>query len=282
MFDRLLIAVDGSEASLHALEQSFALIRAEKSSAKVVSVVPPYEGDLRLVGVKNIHAMMRQPYEAALAQASRAAESQAFELRFFLEEGEPDEQIVGLAESEGCDVIVIGVRDANSSEMFLMGSIAARVVGSSPTHVLVIPYATTLKWNRVLVAVDGSPFGDRAEEIAFYLQRAYGSSITLLCAADVPSHIYGIDPSAADGFIARAREVLDAAVGQAQSSGARAEVLLREGDPADSITEEARKGGFDLILIGSHGRKGLKRLLMGSVTERVIARAPCPVLVAKI
>jgi nucleotide-binding universal stress UspA family protein len=57
--------------------------------------------------------------------------------------------------------------------------------------------------------------------------------------------------------------------------------LLEEGDPADQILRVAQEGGYDLVVMGTHGRTGLGRLLMGSVAEKVMRKAPCPVLVAK-
>ena len=69
----------------------------------------------------------------------------------------------------------------------------------------------------------------------------------------------------------------------AASRGIIAEDFVREAESADEvIIELARKANIDLIVMGSHGRTGLKRLLMGSVTERVISSAPCPVLVVKL
>jgi len=68
---------------------------------------------------------------------------------------------------------------------------------------------------------------------------------------------------------------------QAESAGIRAESFVGEGEPFRFISDLAIKQKANTIIMGSHGRTGLKRLLMGSVTEKVIGHAPCPVLVAK-
>ena len=74
---------------------------------------------------------------------------------------------------------------------------------------------------------------------------------------------------------------LDKLVGQAKAAGARAISLLLEGTPADAINRAARSKRADVIVIGTHGRTGLARLFMGSVAERVVGSAPCPVLTVR-
>jgi len=75
-------------------------------------------------------------------------------------------------------------------------------------------------------------------------------------------------------------EILKSVQAKAEAQGVQIHTVVREGEPHKMITDVAKQEGVSLILMGSHGRKGLTRLLMGSVTERVIGFAPCPVLVA--
>ena len=74
---------------------------------------------------------------------------------------------------------------------------------------------------------------------------------------------------------------LDKLVAKAKAAGARAQGLLLEGTAADAIVRTARSKRADLIVMGTHGRSGLARLFMGSVAERVIGTAPCPVLTVR-
>jgi len=105
--------------------------------------------------------------------------------------------------------------------------------------------------------------------------------MAIISVADVPSHLYGIAPEVAGEMIGRARDLLGKVQSMSRAEGIDAEYILIEGNPARSIVETAQKRNSGLIIVGSHGRTGLKRLLMGSVTERVVGRAPCPVLVAR-
>ncbi len=196
-------------------------------------------------------------------------------------QGEPHEEIVTFAEEEGYDLIALGVKGYNVSEKILMGSTTARVIGYGNTSVLVIPWGSRLIWERVLVPVDGSASSQAAARLAFQFVDAYGLDLTVLSVADVPLHLYGVSGEAANEMIADAKSHLDQIAREMESRGIKAEYLLREGEPAKTIVDLAGKRETDLIIMGSHGRTGLTRLLMGSVTESVIQGSPCPILVIR-
>ena len=86
-YKKILVAVDGSESSLHALRGVCRLADFEECHITVVGVVPPYEGDLSLVGVKNVLAAVRQPFELGLSAAKEIAEQEGVPFRPILEEG---------------------------------------------------------------------------------------------------------------------------------------------------------------------------------------------------
>jgi len=225
--------------------------------------------------------MINEPYQKALAKSEEIADSLGISVRAILEQGEPHERIVDVAESQGCDLIVMGVRGFNPAEKLLMGSMTARVIGYSPIDVLVVPGDKEIGLDSVLVAVDGSESSNVAADHAFELQKSYGSKVQVLSVADVPDHLYGLDPSVAQGMIDIARRNLEDVSKRIANIGENAEMVLREGEPAKIIAEIAEKTHVGMIIVGSHGRTRLRRLLMGSVTERVIGLAPCPILVTR-
>ncbi|MGE5312234.1 MAG: universal stress protein, partial [Nitrospirota bacterium] len=98
-FRKLLVALDDSESSAHALRESLRFAKGDGSRVLAVAVVPPYEGDLRLVGVRSIKAVLREPCEKALARAQQVADGElGTSLWTACLEGEPHEEIVNLAE----------------------------------------------------------------------------------------------------------------------------------------------------------------------------------------
>jgi nucleotide-binding universal stress UspA family protein len=139
----------------------------------------------------------------------------------------------------------------------------------------------------ILVPVDFSDSSRKALFAAAELAVAYAARIDLLHVWEVPPYIppeamVGVPGSDARslGQLARdhAHEELARLTGELGGQLPLGETLLESGDPARTIVEVAARRGSDLIVIGTHGRTGLSHLLLGSVAERVVRRASCPVL----
>lgn len=280
-YRRVLVAYDGSESCKNALRQAIRLAAREQSWIKVVAVVPPYEGDLELVGVSNIREAISGPGEKLLADARSLAQAEGVSVITNLEEGEPYERIVNVAESENCDIIVMGRKGRHHIERALMGSVTARVIGHTHKDVLVIPKGVELGWGKVLLATDGSAFSETATEHAIDLVRTCGCELEVVTVLDINEEFYAQAPDSAAAMAVKARELLEAIAERTRASGIKTGVSVREGEPYLAITGRAREYGADIIVMGSHGRKGISRLLMGSVTEKVIGHADCPVLVVR-
>jgi len=278
---KMLVAIDGSESGLHALREAFKLAVNEKSWITVVSVVPPYEGDLDLVAVGNVQQALRRPCEKALADADAAAKEERALIKTVCEEGVPHERIIDLAEAENCELIVMGRTGRSKTERALVGSITSRVIGYGRKDVLVIPSDATVEWKSILLATDGSKYSSEATERAIDFAQAYGGALNILSIVDVPAEFYGEAPQVVEDLIKKAGTYVESARKQAEARGIGTKVFVREGDTAEVILAVAAEQNAGLTVMGSHGRTGLKRLLMGSVTEKVIGHSHCPVLVVK-
>lgn len=141
----------------------------------------------------------------------------------------------------------------------------------------------------ILIATDGSELGDRALDHGFSLARQLNAKVTVLTgtemwsvidmtrhAEDRRNPIEHYEAIAAES----ARKILDAAVERAARYGLACETVhARDLKPAEAIVETANARGCDLIVMGSHGRRGVNRLLLGSETARVLALTTIPVLV---
>jgi nucleotide-binding universal stress UspA family protein len=166
-------------------------------------------------------------------------------------------------------LLIMGRHGYTGLTRLLMGSVTARVIGHSPVNVLVAPKGAELSFKRLLVANDGSPYSAAAWEAALSLTLRLGS------------RLLGAAVARDEGAIPRVRQVVQDMEAEAKRRGAPLEPFLLEGQPFDAILNLARQKQATLIILGSHGRTGLKRLLMGSTAERVIGLADCPVLVVK-
>lgn len=143
-------------------------------------------------------------------------------------------------------------------------------------------------FRRILAATDFSPASSRALARAIELARANRAELVLahVLAPIVPIVGDGyVSPSAYAGFEDAARRAgqrrLAAVAARAARAGVRAKALILSGIPAEEIARAARRHRADVIVMGTHGRSGLSRVLLGSVAQRVLVLAPCAVLTVR-
>jgi nucleotide-binding universal stress UspA family protein len=141
----------------------------------------------------------------------------------------------------------------------------------------------------ILVPVDFSPHAEYAFTYATRLAERFGAKLALLYVVDDSfvtggwsSEIYVPNvPELMENLIADADRRLASLKASAAALGLTAETAVIRGRPAHAIVEHAKNGGFDLIVMGTHGRTGVSHVVMGSVAERVLRKAPCPVLTVR-
>ena len=278
-YRKILVAYDGSSSAQNALSLASQLAREDKSWIKVLAVVPPYQGDLELIGVSDIKEAITGPGQELLTEARQLADREGVHILTNLEQGEPYEQIVHVAEEENCDLIIMGRRGKGKMERALIGSVTARVIGHTGKDVLVIPETGTLSWENILLATDGSTCCDNALARALEIAQERKAKLSAVSVVYTNDEFYAVGQEVMKELYQEADTVLDKVRKWAGDIGVQAELFVRDGEPHQAIIDLAAEISASLIVMGSHGRKGLTRLLMGSVTERVIGYADCPVLV---
>ena len=141
----------------------------------------------------------------------------------------------------------------------------------------------------ILVPVDFSPHAEHAFTYATTLAERFGAKLALVYVVDDSfvtggwsSEIYVSNvPELIENLIADADRRLATLKASAAALGLTAETAVIRGRPAHAIGEHAKNGGFNLIVMGTHGRTGVSHVVMGSVAERVLRKAPCPVLTVR-
>ena len=146
-------------------------------------------------------------------------------------------------------------------------------------------------FKKILVATDFSAGADAALELALALRQQLGASVTLLHVYDAPNVYTEVYPFGVDLIAEMERGAREAMTALVERAKARAAVLGGEsspitgtvvaGVPQHTIVEIAADADYDLIVVGTHGRTGLRRVMIGSVAERVVRRAPCAVLTVR-
>jgi len=138
----------------------------------------------------------------------------------------------------------------------------------------------------ILVPIDFSANAQAVLEWGAHLAAEHGSKLVLLHVYHLPVDFQQLEgaylpPDFWSQVKADAAENLERAAAPLREKGLTVETVVREGYPATAIEEEAKSLGADLVVIGTRGHTGVKHLLLGSVAERVVQKAPCPVLAVK-
>ncbi len=277
-FGKILVCTDGSPDSEGAISAALHLAQTSGGTVVLLEVLYYLAGyelqspDTLAPPVVNLELMQaqeaaaRERLEGLKAEAAKAGVSLTPRIRT---SASAYEGIIEEAEELQPDLIIMGRHGYSGLTRLLMGSVTARVIGHSPCHVLVAPQGVPLSFQRLLVASDGSPFSEAAWTEALSLAQSMGSALI------------GVSVAATERDIPGATQVVRSLEQAAAQQGIALDTMVPMGRPEEGIVKAAEFKQASLIILGSHGRTGLKRLLMGSVAERVIGQANCPVLVVK-
>lgn len=204
--------------------------------------------------------------------------------------------IATVAGKEAASLIVMGTHGRTGWDRLLLGSTAAAVVREAPCPVLTVRMVEQERADgilkaspidRLLVPMDFSEFAQEAFEYAAMLAKQLGARIRLVHAMEAAAYpldfaLFGVSEEAA--LRGRIQARLQELVAVLKADGVDAEVVCEVGTPAEVIVKEAvrfRLGLKGAIVMGTHGRRGLNRLALGSVAEYVVRHAACPVFTVK-
>ncbi len=266
-FDKILLATDGSDYSAGATRVAVAMAAKAGATLFAVTVLPDPDG----VAPELIEEK-RKDAEAIMDAVRKAAAAANVPCKANTRYGrDPYEVIVKEIKDSQADVAVLGRRGRRGLARFVLGDATAKVIGHAPCSVLVVPEKSDM-WGPVLVATDGSRSSDAACVAAARIAHCCGASLAVLSVM-VPSH--------SEARQAEAKQIVERVVAALKKDDIPAEGLVERGIAEEAILEAAKRRRIGLIVLGSHGRTGLGRILFGSKAERVIEHAPCPVMIVK-
>jgi nucleotide-binding universal stress UspA family protein len=266
--EKILLSTDGTENSDGAIREAIKF--AAKCSSQMyvcMSIVsnPEYEtigsNYFKMeedAAIKHLEAIKAQAIKEGLTCETLLRQSKSHE-----------QTIVEQAQDKQVDMIVIGRHGHQGIAKLLIGEVAAKVIADAHCKVLVVPKAAHIGYKKILVATDGSPHAIAAVNEAIAIARKTGS------------HLIALSAMQDEREQEEANKLTNSILELAQTEGVSAEALTPKGKAANVIIETAGGMGVDLIVMGTYGKTGVKKLLMGSSTEKVIGNAGCAVLVVK-
>jgi nucleotide-binding universal stress UspA family protein len=285
---RVLIASDLSEASDEAVRQGVA--RAAGGSIALCHVMPElgthallaqqYEEDLN----KQLQVQPRIA-EALRGQVERLAPQMSATAEVFVEQGSAYDQILARAEQWQAQLIAVGTHGRAGLRRLLLGSVADQLVRAAHCPVLV---ARPEREGAILAATDLTDPALPAIELAAAEAARTGLKLVVMHAmeireGDAAMGILGALPALDTPETLAARRELASVIIQTalERLGAQGQVVIAEEDALRETLELAESLPAALIVVGTHGRSGLSRVVLGSMTARLIEHAPCSVLVAR-
>ncbi len=266
----IALATDGSPYTDGAVQETIFLAQACGAKIVVLHVIPIDSESA--TGVHASSAATRLETKKYMDNISKLADDSGIPCKIIFEESyQPDKSIVELAYKHQADILIMGRHGKQGLLKLLVGSMTSKVIGHGFPKVLVVPKDFSIGGDKVLLAVDGSDASvAAADEII-----GMGLHCTNLKEA------YVLSVTQAESGLEQAQALAQATCtkGLEQAPSVKFHPMSLVGKPAaDVIAKAAEEKEVDMILIGGHG-KGLTKLLMGHVTEKVIGRAHCAVLV---
>ena len=291
MFHTLIVPLDGSAFSERALPMATSFARslgAQVILTRAASVLPFSAIDGAEVQVQAVREA--QVYLSALA--SRLTE-QGLNIEVAVPYGDAAESILVEIGLRRADLVIMCTHGRSGLGRWIYGSVAEQVLHRSPIPVLLvhpIGDATTLgpepTHTSFLVLLDGSAFAEAALPHAAALARAFGGKILLLRAIEPPMVAYTypqvtLVQRSSEELQQEAKSYLEQVAVRLRSDGLSVQTVVQEGWPADVIAHEGAAQGPSLIVMTTHGRTGVARLLLGSVALQVVRRSALPVMLIR-
>lgn len=283
MIGTVIVPLDGSELAAQVLP--FARAIAEKSD------VP-----LQLVWVlaEDGPASAKEEAQTYLRQQAQAIGDRA---RINIRMGQPGEQIVKAAEEADDPLIVMATHGRSGFKRLFSGSVAEHVVSESGAPVFLIRHETKGRQeglvHTIAVPLDGSVYGEAALPYAKELARDFDAELLLVRVAET-SQVYGMmtpEPVGAasaeaineviEQLVSETREYLETTAAALRQEGFNVRTEALEGFPADQLMALEREVAVNVIVMATHGRSGLGRLVFGSVAERILKNGTTPILMIK-
>ena len=280
---RILLATDGSEEAMLAARTATDMAGKTGSELHVVHVLvlPP----------ETLHdpfgTAAREEFERGgrarldeLVEKIEASEGAVGGTHFRI--GSPAREIVVQAEELGSGLVVLGSRGLGAMSRTLMGSVSDSVVRHAPCPALVVRGEPPIFPTRILLATDGSEEAMLAASAAAELSQATGSELHVVTVGPFLTTALASTEEEPARMAREARRTLDEQVRSIESGhGTVAQAHLRLGGAAEEIVALSEDVGAGLVVMGSRGRGGIRRALMGSASERVVRHAHCPVMVVR-
>jgi nucleotide-binding universal stress UspA family protein len=289
---KLLLATDFSPPADVALQQAMNIARHAGAELVIAHAHPVTAAQSTIAQTARLHSdVITQVSQRAIADAHRQLEQlfervtdQGVKVSTLLVDSPAGDGIATAAREVGADLVVVGSQGRTGLSRLFLGSVAEKILRACDVSVLIARNSAGAGgFRRLAVATACAPRAASAVETARGLA-APGAVMQLLHCWQIPA-IYSEYATALVPVAAELAKEADATgdkwVSRYRAPGLDVRFVSLQGAPAHTIVQQLSEDPADMVLLGSHGRRGFERLLLGSVAERVARHAPCSVLIVR-
>ncbi len=283
MYDSILLPVDGSEHAANIVHHAAELAQWTGATIEVLFVADTTRDSVTVVDGTVVDALEREG-ETIVANVAETLETLDVDHNTDVVQGSPAPTIVDYAEQRDHDLIVLPTHGRTGISRYLLGSVTEKVVRLSGVPVLTARMQSderlTFPYESVLIPTDGSPASAAAVGHGLTLAATLDAAVHILSVVDDTS--LGPDVRAvlsADELERPAVEAVEEVAAKANEHDlAHAQTYVEHGSPADVIREHIETNAVHAVVMGASGRRGVDRVLLGSVAEKTVRSAPVPVI----
>lgn len=290
---RILVPLDGSDLAERALPVAVRLARAGGGQLTLLLVLP--DADARAEGGDD-GDLVGQAMQAYLEQVAKRLGEERIAITCTVARGDPASTIVEEARSAGAGLVVMGTHGLGGLGRWVYGSVAEAVLRTTPVPVLLLrawqPDAAVqpvAERPRLLVPLDGSRFAEAALPVARELARGLGATLALVEGYHLPDAFLAVTGEVAPVDVvtllneeqSAAKSYLEETAKRLRADGYEVETRVEAGEAADLILQGERDPRTELVVMATHGRGGVMRVVFGSVTDTVVRLGSRPVVVVR-
>lgn len=283
MYEDILVPVDGSEGAIEILHHTAAQAEYWDATVHLLYVADTSRDSVTVVDASVVDALVTEG-ESIVEDAASTLRSHGVAYETDVVQGTPAPTIIEYAQRYQHDLVVLPTHGRTGLSRHFVGSVTEKVVRLSPTPVLTarmqpdeelrFPYAS------ILIPTDGSPGAEAGAEHGLRLAAALDGAVHALGVTETASLGPDVRSVLSDTALeAAAAEAVDDILDRAEQRGiSNTTRHVVQGNPADEIRETIAENHIDVVTMGTTGRRGVERILLGSVAERTVRSAPVPVI----